>query len=378
MQEVNLRAAYGSVACAVGLLLSANVYAFDPIMVGDNQIQISGFIQADAIYSSSRSLAYAGEAILVPPTIPLDSQPGAGVSQTYFTARASRITFSTRTPVEGTELSTRFEVDALGNDGNEVLSNSNGIRIRIAWVQLGNWGAGQNWSSFIIYPSVPEQNNASALVGNGSPLRQGAFRYTSHGFTVSLENPETTLDSGNSPTGSDRAPDVMLRYDVKGDRVSGAIVGVVRDLTDSTGDSTDMGYGISLGGAISLTAKDQIKLVASKGAIGRFTSAGLFPDAETTPDGDIRALDVLALNVGIEHAWTRTVRSSVQYGYSEADNHYGSEASSKKGSSVMFSSFWNPYPQTRVGFDISRTKRETEGGEEGDLTRVQFAVRQNF
>ena len=78
-----------------------------------------------------------------------------------------------------------------------------------------NWLAGQTWSNFMDPGSIPEAADFVGPTDGVIFVRQAQIRYTKGGFSVALENPETTLVGSTS---SDRGalPDLTLRYGWKG------------------------------------------------------------------------------------------------------------------------------------------------------------------
>ncbi|WP_432470983.1 DcaP family trimeric outer membrane transporter [Amphritea sp. HPY] len=373
-------------------LASTMAHSFEPFQVGNTSVKIGGYIKADLIHSDvSQSLSglSVGDELIAAGFIPLEGTAKADKKDTRMNARESRLIISTETPRASGALKTRFEGDFYGSDGTERFSNSHNFRMRIAWAEFGKWGVGQNWSSMIIFPSLAEQNNFSGLTGGPSALRQPAFRYTDGPFQVSLENPETTLTNlapgpGSLTTSGDGIPDLFVRYNMKGESHNTSVVGIGRQLTDSAGDNSTVGFGLVAGGNIKINnSKDQFKWFAAKGAVGRFVGGNFFADAEPTSSGSIDALDTTAINLAYQHWWTSNIRSTLQYSYTEADNSdYVKTAATgsvnKEATSMMANVMWNISPQTRAGIEISNTERVVEGGSSGDLNRIQFSIKQSF
>ena len=110
-------------------------------------------------------------------------------------ARQSRFWIKTWTPTDWGELATHVEADFEGGGGNEVISNSSGLRARHLYGRLGPVLAGQTWTNFMDVSALPETIDFGGPVA--SFIRQAQLRYThafgGSGLTLSLaiENPET-------------------------------------------------------------------------------------------------------------------------------------------------------------------------------------------
>ncbi len=376
--------------CAISVVAacaSSLAYGAGPIKVGDTEISVGGYIKADLIASDVDSSLGAttqfANQLVAPGFIPLEGDALGGRDkrdEVTLHARETRLTISTKTGA----FSTRWEGDFFGTDGNDRFSNSNGFRTRIAWGQYGNWGFGQNWSAAVIFPSFSEQLNFSGFTGGYTALRQTGFRYSNGGFVLALENPETTLSTNEGPgipslQGTDSFPDVIARYGVKGG--FGALQGALlfRELSDTSGENTDTGIGVILGGSLKLGSRDDLKFVIGNGAIGRYMADNMYADAEMV-GGNLEALDVTSAQIAYRHFWSDKVRSTILYAASEADNDasFAGGVLNKEASTVMANLLWNTGPKTTLGIEVSKSEREVENGAKGELNRIQFSVKQKF
>ncbi|MEH6580054.1 MAG: DcaP family trimeric outer membrane transporter [Amphritea sp.] len=395
MFESNMGSSNGKAKFIIPLFVCMTpgvAYSFEPIEIGNTTLEVKGYIKADFIRSDvTQSLPgfSAPDGVIIPGFIPLEGSAAAEKEDTTFQARESRLIISTKTPTADGDLKTRFEGDFFGSDGTERTSNSDNFRIRVAWAEFGNWGVGQNWSSFVIFPALAEQNNFSALGGGASSLRQTALRYTNGPFQVSFENPETTITNlgagpGSLETNGDGVPDIFVRYNMKGDSHNTSVIGIGRQLTDADGNNSTEGFGLAAGGNIKIgSGKDQFKWFVAQGAVGRFVGGNFFADAEPTSNGEIDALDTTAINLAYQHWWTPSIRSTVIYSYSEADNSNFVKTTAtgnvnSETTSYMANVMWNVTPKTRAGIEFSNTERVVESGLKGDLNRVQFSIKQSF
>jgi hypothetical protein len=126
------------------------------------------------------------------------STPVGGVEEgTDFGAHAkqTRINFGTDTILEGGDkLSTRFEIDFFGSiTGNQRSTNTYAPVMRHAYVQWRNWLAGQTWSNFQDAAVLPDSVDFIGSTDGTVFVRQPQLRYTAGGFSLSVENPQTTI-----------------------------------------------------------------------------------------------------------------------------------------------------------------------------------------
>ena len=180
-------------------------------------VTLGGYVKLDAVFTSpSAGVASTADLFLQPNAIPVG--PGAGDNernQVKFGARESRVFAKTSTPTSWGDLVTYVEGDFYGADGNESVSNSNGLRLRHAYGSLGPLLGGQTWTNFMYVPSLPETVDFGGPVGQIFD-RQAQIRWTqpfsaagSHAggrWSVALENPESvvTLPGGRELPGRRR------------------------------------------------------------------------------------------------------------------------------------------------------------------------------
>ena len=176
------------------------------LTTADTVLSVGGRIQMDTTYAWPESSHSAS-------AIPIGSSPGEN-GQLTFKAKESRLWVKTRTPSEYGVIRTLIETDFVGSAGNEKNTNSNGLRIRHAYVQVGNWTVGQTNSAFNTFATSDILHTAI----NDVFARQPLIRYTKEGkefaYDISLEQPETTLldpDGKIITPKDDVAPDVITR-----------------------------------------------------------------------------------------------------------------------------------------------------------------------
>ncbi|MEM7020938.1 MAG: DcaP family trimeric outer membrane transporter, partial [Pseudomonadota bacterium] len=155
----------------------------------------------------------------------IGNNPGVvpdGLTQTRFNIRESRL--STR--YTRGDVSAYVEIDFMGSDGNEVVTNSFDDRVRHFFITYKkNWLFGQTWSTFMPLAAIPESLDLGAGHAGKVFIRQPMVRFTYGGFSVALENPETVGGQGNA---NDSVPDLAARYIYKADWGQVGVAGLVR------------------------------------------------------------------------------------------------------------------------------------------------------
>ncbi|MEQ4576444.1 MULTISPECIES: DcaP family trimeric outer membrane transporter [Gammaproteobacteria] len=351
--------------------------------------KVGGFIKADFLATRTGDGQLADDATGRALYLPGQTPVGGRSSGTDYNAHAkfSRINFGVDSVTEGgNKAGALVELDFFGNSlGNQTATNTYGATLRHAYMYWNNWLAGQTWSNFMDPASLPEAADFIGPTDGVIFVRQAQVRYTKGGFSIALENPETTLIGGSS---SDRGalPDLTLRYGWKGDWGTFGIGGLVRQLkvdNNTTGaDDSKIAGGLTLGGKWVAGDSDSLvyQLTGGEG-IARYIGLGITQDA--VYDAADRSLDstgVLAGFVGWRHQFTPKLRTNLIYARSDYDNDVALTGTgvTKSVQSIRGNIFYSPLPKVDVGAELMYGKREIESGAKGDITRLQFTTKYSF
>jgi hypothetical protein len=193
-----------------------------------------------------------------------------------------------------------FAIDMFGGGnnalaGNETATNTYGITLRQAYVSWNEWLAGQTWSNFMDVAALPDAVDFIGPTDGTVFVRQAQLRYTKGPWSVSVENPQTTVTpylgaAARFNTGDNVAPDITARWLTKGDWGHFTVAGLVRQF--KFGDDTETGAAISVSGKFNLGANDDIRYAVNAGSgIGRYLALGLGSDVVQDENGDLHALD---------------------------------------------------------------------------------------
>ncbi len=356
--------------------------------------KFGGFIKADFLATQTGDGQLAddatGRALYLPGQTPVHGAGGSGQrSDVDYNAHAkfSRFNLGVDHVTEsGDKAGALVEMDFFGNAlGNQTATNTYGVTLRHAYMYWNNWLAGQTWSNFMDAGSLPEAVDFVGPTDGVLFVRQAQVRYTNGGFSVSLENPETTLIGlGNSDRGS--LPDLTLRYGWKGDWGTFGVAGLLRQLkvdNNTTGaDATKAAGGLTLGGKWVMGGSDTLHYQLTGGeGISRYVGLGITADSAYDAIRDeLNPTGVVAGYVGWRHAFSPKLRTNLIYARSDYDNESAITGNlvTKSVQSIRGNVFYTPMPKVDVGAELMYGVREIENGNKGDIRRVQFTTKYSF
>jgi hypothetical protein len=376
---------------------------------------LTGFVKADALFTDTEYgdvPAGSGRDFYVPGATPVESAGDAEDVDFHAHVKQSRVNFGTDTILEGGDkLSTRFEIDFFGSiTGTERVSNTYAPVLRHAYVNWREWLVGQTWSNFMDVATLPEAVDFIGTTDGTTFVRQPQVRFTKGGFSLSLENPETSITTsyldtratprqtlGNVTADDSGWPDITARYAYKGSWGHVALAGLLRELkyqapaTDAVASSFTPAFdevdestwtgALSLSGKFNI-GKDDIRWMLLSGNLGRYVALNFANDAslDLQGDGDLEAIDGYAGFIAYRHMWTPTLRSTFTYAMQEHDNDSSLDgwAVNESSSSWTVNLFYSPIPKLDIGAEWRQAKRELENDLDGDLSRFQMTTKYSF
>jgi hypothetical protein len=379
------------VAQAAPEVTAAASPAGNGFMAGDTRVSYGGFIDIDAHVTDLSDGDIAPTSIArdfyIPGAIPVGGM-GDGEPDTDFTAQGSRFFFTTSTPTDFGDVTSRLEFDFLGSPGgDERVSNSYNPRLRVGWVQLGDWRFGQDWSTFQNTAAIPE--SASFLVASDGMIfvRQALVRYTRGNFQFALENADSTVTPatglGRIDAGDGAMPDVVARYNFTGDFGNISLSAVGRNLAlEMPGvDGNAFGWGLAAQGRINVGDSSDIRFSLAGGeGLGRYIGLNAVNGAIVNASGDLEAIPVWGGLVALRHDIGGGRRFNLGYSRLEADNDM--TLSAPTATRRVHSAFAN-YMVTigggvTLGAEILLGERVLENGESGSITRATFSTKYSF
>jgi len=358
---------------------------------GGTTYSIGGYVQLDAAQDLRGNQGRAVDFTALPLR---GSAAAERKNTTTFSARTSRLNFQTATPVDDATVKTRVEFDFFTSEGSETFTNSARPRLRHAYGQVGNWLAGQTWSTFMDLDSFAEVLEFTGPSGQNT-IRQPLIRYTlptdaNSSLALAVENPQSDArDAGGTVSAMDRGPDVAANWTTRGDWGHLALRGLVRPLRadDGTGENqaSTMGWVAGVAGSLKLGQSDTVlyQLAYGKGA-GRYIQDGNPAAAYTPSPAELRAQKTAGGFLGLQHGWGGTVRSAFVVGATQNKNLEGFASAADFASlnertrSAHTNVIWSPYKQVDAGIEYIWGQREQEDGQKGDLKRLQASVKFSF
>jgi hypothetical protein len=270
----------------------------------------------------------------------------------------------------------------------DFLGANNGLRIRHAFVETGNFLIGQSWSTFTDVNSVPQTVDIDGP-NSSVQLRTVRIRYADRllqsklKYIVSLEAPSPDIVLPDSL--SDKVP-AQYFPDIAGQLVRNFENGylsfstIIRGITviDSSGSMEQLvGYGFLLAGVYELDSDNKFLFQGVYGAaISRFITAlnGKGVDLVYNPGSETfettRAFGLLGSYL---HNWRADISSAFSIGMVGIINK-DYEPADAFSQSWYYSAnvFWNALLGVRFGLEIAQGRRINNDGNYGRATRIGF------
>ncbi len=371
----------------------------DGFRMGNTTVKLGGFVRLNVIgsrYSDGEvAVGGLGKEFFLPQQIPVGG--GFSSQDLLFSARQTRLVFSTATPVNGIEAKTLVEFDfalATAPVGAQRATNPYVPTFRRGFIEYGNLLVGQEWSTFQNLGVLPETTDFVGPLDGTVFNRQALIRYTiplrpGLSLQVAAENATTQTALPTNPalvdTDDDRLPDMVARINWKASLGEFALAGIAREIRTDTlgvGHST-FGWGLSGSGKIPIGRRNDLRFMATYGqGIGRYLGLGYVPDAIF--GGTVQRLariDNFAGFAALKIGWTDTIRSTFMGSYQSADYPDGiavtglSNARSYGGAANLF---WSPGKGFDIGVEYRHAVHELLSGDTGALDRLEFAFKFGF
>lgn len=316
--------------------------------------------------------------------------------------RQSRFGVKSYFPTSLGELKTTFEFELFGTG---VDAGQTTFRLRHAYGELGQFGAGQTWSPFMdidVFPNSLEYWGPTGMVFfrnvqvRWMPI-QGESR-----LTIAVERPGASADAGvvadrielQGVRGRFPAPDISGEYRYGGQKwgyIEAA--GIVRwmKIDDTNNDQFDLnqtltGWGINLSSNVKF-GKDTLRLqyVYGKGIENYMNDAPVDVGAKANLGNAISPVEgeVLPLHGVVafyDRTWSDKWTSSFGYSLIDIDNSDLQEASAfHRGEYALGNLLYYPAPNVMMGGEFQWGHRENfADGFTSDDYRIQFSFKYNF
>jgi hypothetical protein len=321
---------------------------------------------------------------------------------TYFSVRQTRFGVKSETPTSMGTLKTQFEFELFGTGSD---AGKTTFRLRHAYGELGQFGAGQTWSPFMdidVFPNSLEYWGPNGMVF----FRNVQFRWMplkgDSRITIAVERPGASADGGIY---RDRIElqDVRPHFpmpDISGEARLGRkwgyveAAGILRriDWEDMGTDQYDLsghawGWGINLSSNLKVGKQDVLKLqfVYGEGIQNYMNDAPEDIGIEPNP-GNARApvkgvaLPLIGVVAYYDHYWSDKFSSTFGYSRLDIDNSSGQANNAfRTGQYASTNLLYTPVKNALMGgeFIWGYRKNFRDGWSVPDY-RIQFSFKYNF
>ena len=369
---------------------------------GESTFQIYGFAMLDAGYQFKQNHPDWFD-VIRPTKLPAFEDEFAPDGKTYYGVRQSRLGVKATTPTKYGELKALFEFELFGTG---VDAGQTTFRLRHAYGELGQFGAGQTWSPFMdidVFPNSLEYWGPNGMVF----FRNLQFRWMPlkgrNSVTLALERPGASADQG---VFTDRIELQGIRPKFDLPDFSGNVrftrdwgyfqaAGMIRRIkwVDTLQDEfdlggTEVGAGINLTSNLKFTPNDtgRFAFVFGQGIQNYMNDAPVDVGIELTPGGDPRrpikgvALPMWSMVAFLDHNWNKRFSTAIGYSFMDIDNSNGQTADAyHRGHYGLVNLLFYPVENAMVGGEFQWGRRENFlDGFKSDDFRIQFSFRYNF
>ena len=316
--------------------------------------------------------------------------------------RQSRLGVKSYFPTTLGELRTTFEFELFGTG---VDAGQTTFRLRHAYGELGQFGAGQTWSPFMdidVFPNSIEYWGPNGMVFfRNVQVRWMPIQGDSR-LTIAIERPGASADGGiyadrielQNIKGRFPLPDFSAEYRYGGQEWGYfEVAGILRkinyddvldDQFDLSGDAT--GWGINLSSNIKFSGDTlRLQYVFGEGIQNYMNDAPVDIGLASNGGNPVtpvvgEALGLQGLVIFLDHTWSEKWTSSVGYSRLDIDNSDLQEASAfKVGQYALGNLLYYPAENVMIGGEFQWGRRENNSdGFTSDDYRVQFSFKYNF
>jgi DcaP outer membrane protein len=365
-------------------------------------IDIYGFVMTDSGYNFGQINPQWFD-VVRPTQLPSYANEYGGNGNVFYGVRQTRFGIKTSTPTRLGDLKTQFEFELFGTG---VDAGQTTFRLRHAYGELGQFGAGQTWSPFMdidVFPNSLEYWGPNGMVFfRNVQLRWMPIRTSRTELIFGLERPGASADQGVY-AGRIELANVKPRFnlpDISGHlRMTGGwgyvqVGGIFRkigwtDLGDTAYNfsGTAYGWGVNVTSNLKLSHEDVARLavVYGEGMENYMNDAPVDIGAEHTPSNPVAPFKGIPLPVTgvvafLDHNWSERFSSSAGYSVVNIDNSNAQNPSDfHQGHYALANLLFHPVPKVTMGgeFQFGRRLNYTDGFNYNDY-RMQFSFKYDW
>ena len=367
-----------------------------------NTFEVYGFVMVDAGYQFGQNHPDWFDVIRTTKLPSFENEFGRD-GNTYFGVRQTRLGVKSSTPTKWGDFKTQFEFELFGTG---VDAGQTTFRLRHAYGEIGQFGAGQYWSPFMDIDSFP--NSVEYWGPTGMPFfRNVQVRWMpikGRSFvTIALERPGASGDAG---VVADRIelqgirpkfawPDLSAEARYGRDWGYVEIAGILRSIkwVDTNDDKLDLG-GSDVGWGVNLTSnlnfnnkKDVARLgaVYGEGIQNYMNDSPVDVGAEfdlTDPLRPIkgRALPIFGMTAFLDHTWNEKFTTTAGYSFQNITNSSAqADSAFHRGHYALGNLAFYPVKNAMLVAELQWGRRENyRDGFAVNDTRIQFSFKYNF
>jgi hypothetical protein len=367
-----------------------------------SSIDLYGFVMLDSGYDFKQADPNWFD-VVRPTKLPSFKNEFGGNGNVYAGVRQTRFGVKSSTPTRYGDLTTLFEFELFGTG---VDAGQTTFRLRHAYGQLGQFGAGQTWSPFMdidVFPNSLEYWGPNGMVFFRNVQIRWSPMWNDKGrITVALERPGASADQGVY-SGRIELQGVKPRFnwpDLSGNvRTIHSwgyvqVAGIVRKIgwVDTNNDAFRLG-GHAVGWGVNVTSNLKIgkNNVAKLAAVYGDGIENYMNDAPVdigikhnfnNPVTPIKgtALPVLGIVSFLDHNWSDRFSSSIGYSLVNIDNSNAQNPSDyHQGHYALTNLLYHPMSRVTIGgeFQFGRRLNFSDGFNTNDY-RMQFSFKYDW
>jgi hypothetical protein len=345
-----------------------------------SSLDLYGFVMTDTGYDFGQTDPIWFD-VMRPTKLPSSTNQFGGDGNAYFSVRQTRFGVKTSTPTGLGDLKTQFEFELFGTG---VDAGQTTFRLRHAYGELGQFGAGQTWSPFMdidVFPNSLEYWGPNGMVFfRNIQIRWMPIRSDSTRLMFALERPGASADQGIY-SGRIELEGIKPRFNLpdfswqaRATREWGYVqlAGIFRKIgwvhTNTAPPNlsgTAFGWGLNLTSNLKFTTKDvgRFELVYGHGIENYMNDAPVdigiknnFGNQVTPIQG--MALPVLGVVSFLDHAWSEKFSSSLGYSMLNIENSDAQKPSDfHQGHYALTNLLYHPIPPVTIGGEFQFGRR---------------------
>ena len=399
-RSIGLGARYWAPALLMSLACAAPGLAKE-----EASFEIFGGVQADYIQDFNR-VDPNWSSTLRPSKIATPAGQFGSDGQAELSVKQSRFGVASNLPVGDETVSIHFDFDLFGKGANAGETTFNLQNAYGEWRQIL---AGQTDTTFMdgaIFPDTIDYWGPAGMVFVRNPQIRWTPISGPDSFAVAIETPNNNIDVGRARQidpglarnlqADNKAPDLTAHYRAERDWGHIQLAAILRRLGYDTVTTPDnepsghaTGWGFNLTGNLKSVGNDVLHMgvVYGHGIASYMNDGGVDLALECTVvaaacvAGTVKATAVPLLGVSFyyDHYWSDKFSSAIGYSQTRVDNLSGQESAAfRSGQYASVNLLWRGAKNVMAGAEALWGRREENGGQHGNDTRVQFTVQYKF